>query len=87
MIMTFDRKGYGRIYTDKEENIQPIKDIIKEMDEFEFGYLPKDLIAVYQGEIRHVYIGKFDELDLNDLMKRCWNKGIHVFCTFGHEPY
>lgn len=87
MDMRFYSKGYGRIYVNTDEDVQKVKDIIKEMDEYEFEYLPKDLIAVYQGEIQHVFNGKFDDLDLNELTKRCWNKGIYMFCTFGHEPY
>jgi hypothetical protein len=81
--MKFNRKGTGRIYTDKEENIEKIENIIKEMDEFEFEYLPKDLIAVFDGKVKCVYNYKFDELDLSELCQRCWNSGIYVFCIVG----
>ncbi len=33
--MTFTRKGYGRIFVEKEEHIQIVKDEIKDMDESE----------------------------------------------------
>lgn len=93
--MRFQHKGYGRIFTDSEENIEKIKKIIQEMDEYEFGYLPSDLIAVYDpskykvyadgsvGTEDTVYNHKFDDLDLGELMFRCWNNGIHVFCLIG----
>lgn len=77
--MKFGRKSYARIYTDKEENIEKIRTIIKRLDEFEFGYLPNDLIAVYDGKIELVYNHKFDDLDLKELMDTCWNAGIHMF--------
>lgn len=55
-MRTFITKGYGRVYTLKTtaEAINRIEEIIKEMDEFEFGYLPDDLITkiirIYEGE-------------------------------------
>lgn len=36
--MTFDYKGYGRIFVEKEEDIQKAKDKIKEIDDFEYEY-------------------------------------------------
>lgn len=93
--MTFEHKGYGRIFTDSEENVEKIKEVIKEMDEYEFGYLPKDLITVYDpdsfkkyedgsiGTADTVYNHKFDDLDLGELMFRCWSRGIHMFCVIG----
>lgn len=44
--MTFDYKGYGRIFVEKEKDIQKVKDKIKELDDFEYEYLPDDLIRV-----------------------------------------
>jgi len=85
--LTFLRKGMGRIYTDSVTNIERIKEIIKEMDEFEYEYLPDNLISEFLGEIQHVYTGKFDDLDLDELMKRCWNEGIYVFITFDPNEY
>lgn len=82
---TFNRKGNGRIYTNNAENIERIKEIIKEMDEFEYDYLPDDLITVFKGEIKHVYTHKFDSLDLDELMRRCWNEEIYVFVTMDEE--
>lgn len=97
--MNFERKGYGRIFVDKEENIARVKEIIKEMDEYEYGYLPDDLITVYDttcykihsdGSISTAsttYNHKFDSLDLGELMFRCWNEGIHIFCLIGRYGY
>jgi len=89
----FGRKHYGRIFTDKEENISKIKEIIKEMDEFEYGYLPNDFITVFKthyfGEnnefydVETIYTHKFDSLDTNELSRRCWEQGIYMFCWFG----
>ena len=99
---TFPRKGYGRIFVEKEEDIDAVKRIIFGMDEFEYEYLPKDLITVFDPKISSfpsenpkdhlqltlAYTHKFDELDLNELQFRCWANGIKVFCCMnGSEDY
>ena len=38
----FPRKGYGRIFVEKESDIPIVKEIIRKMDDFEYGYLPED---------------------------------------------
>lgn len=82
--MTFDRKGYGRIFVEKEEDIQKVKDIIKEMDDYEFDYLPDDLIAVFSKEnMRAVYTHKFSDLDIQLLTKVCWERGLKIFAWYG----
>ena len=76
-MRSFPYKGFGRIIVDKPEDVQKVKDILKAMDEFEFGYLPEDLIAV-RGEPDHnVYVGKF-EPDLDKLEALCKAKGIEI---------
>ena len=82
-MMQMPRKGYGRIYTEKAEDIPMIKNIIEEMDEFEITYLPQDLIAVFDGEINTIYTHKFDALDIGLLMENCWKRGIKMFCVDG----
>lgn len=93
----FPRKGYGRISVEKEEDIEKVKDIIRKMDEFEFEYLPNELIAVFDSNIKtfpqenpkdHLwldmkYTHKFDSLNLNELQFRCWAEGIKIFCCVG----
>lgn len=81
--MNLPRKGYGRIYVEKEEDIQKVKDIIKEMDDFESGYLPEKLIAVFSDRIDTVYTHKFSDLDIAILMEKCWQRGIKMFCVDG----
>ena len=43
-MTSFKYKGYGRIYTNPE-NIQDVKNIIKEVDEFEWEYYPESLVG------------------------------------------
>lgn len=76
MSKTFPYKGYGRISVQTESDIQKVKDILQEMDDFEFGYLPDDLIAV--SSLGLVPVGKFDP-DLDELKKRCDAKGIEIY--------
>ena len=88
MKKTFTRKGYGRIYIDKKINISRVKRIIKEIDEFEFTYLPENFITTYDKYPELIYIGKFDELDINFLTITCWNHDIFIFCLDnGHEEF
>jgi hypothetical protein len=77
--MKLYEKHEARIYTNKQENIEKIKEIIKEIDEFEYEYLPNDLITVFNGKIDYVYNGKFYDIDMDELMKRCWENSIYVF--------
>ena len=79
---TMPRKGYGRIFVEKEEDIQRVKDIIKEMDEYEYDYLPQDLVAVFNVEDKFTavtYTHKFTDINLNELMDKCWRLGIKAF--------
>lgn len=82
--MTFDRKGYGRIFAEKEEDIQKIKDIIKEIDEYEFDYLPNELITVFsEDNMKAVYTHKFCDLDMQLLTRICWERGVRMFVWYG----
>lgn len=87
--MRFKRKGYGRIYTDSEENIVKIREMIRTMDEYECDYLPDNLIAVYSGVNETVYNGKFYDFDLDELMERCQREGIPCRVIVAEEicPY
>ncbi len=101
MSNTFPRKAYGRIFVEKEEDIDKVKEIIRKMDEFEYGYLTNDLITVFSPNIRRfpdhdpkdhlwldmAYTHKFDSLNLNELQFRCWAAGIKVFCCMNHNGY
>ena len=84
--MYFNRKGYGRIYTDSVKNIARIREIIREMDADEYDYLPDDLISVYDVIEEPVYTGKFCDLDLDELLERCQRDGIPCRVVVA-EPY
>jgi hypothetical protein len=72
----FRRKGEGRIFTDSEEHVTAIREIIRAMDADEYDYLPADLVAVYGGYDEVVYNGKFCDLDLDELQEHCRLAGI-----------
>ena len=91
---SFGRKSYGAIFTDSEENIESIRSIIKEMDEFEYEYLPKDMVREFcptmKGNVVSVplcYTHKFDSLNLNELMLRCWQRGIRMWYIIGESSF
>ena len=76
----FTRKGYGRIYCESIEDIVNVQDIICLIDEYEFRYMPADMITVSSEYPKVVYNGKFDDLDLNELTARCWKAGVKIWC-------
>jgi hypothetical protein len=82
--MKFPHKNYGRIFVENKEDINALHQIIKEMDDFEYSYLPDDLIAVFSDEnMRSVYTHKFDDMNMTEVMYRAWSMGIKCFCVFG----
>ncbi len=85
--MNLTRKGYARIYVDTLENVGIVELIIKELDEFEYGYLPQGMVAPFSEYPKLAYTHKFDGLDMNRLTAVCWKRGIHIWvCDNGiHE--
>ena len=92
--MIFERKGYGRIFVEKEEDVQKVEDIIKEFDEHEFEhYYPtgnyvggnnERLVTTFSEEnYKSIYVGKFDDMDISKVLKKAWSQGIHCFAVFG----
>ena len=92
--MTFNRKGYGRIFVEKEEDVSKIEDIMKEIDEHEFKYYyptgdymggnNERLVTVFSEEnFKSIYVGKFDDMCMTDVLKKAWAQGIHCFAVFG----
>lgn len=79
-MKTFTKKGYGRIYVAKEEDIVKVKNIIKCLDEFEFKYMPEDFIVPFTAYPAVVYTHKFSDLDLDQLAAICFNYGIYIYC-------
>lgn len=85
--MKFPHKKYGRIYVEKETDILVLKGIILGMDGFEFDYLPRDLIGVFEGGNLCVnrYVGKFDEMNIGLVLYCAWLLGVKCFCVFSHD--
>lgn len=89
--MTFDRKGYGRIFVEKEEDVVKVEEIIKETDSDEYRYLPtgdgwvnERLVTTFSEEnFNSIYVGKFDDMDIGQVLKKAWSQGIHCFAVFG----
>lgn len=96
--MRFERKGYGRIFVEKEEDIEKVENIMKEIDEYEFeGYYPRGdnpycandkkyrrLVTTYSEENYHsVYTHKFTDMDISKVLHEAWKQGIHCFAVFG----
>ena len=80
MKKTFTRKGYGRIYVRKQNEISIVKEEIKKIDEFEFEYLPDYFITTFSNYPYLKYTHKFDDIDINKLTAKCWKKGVFIFC-------
>jgi hypothetical protein len=87
-MRSFTRKGYGRIYVEKEEDIPKVKEIIEQMDEYEYSYMPKDYITTFDDYPSVAYTHKFDSLNIDALTAICWDKGIKIFCLDnGHNEW
>lgn len=90
-LNTFERKYYGRIFVEKEEDIDIIKDIMREINEDEFdNYYPTtknpqdELITVFSdNNLESVYTYKFDEMDLGEVCIRAWKRGVKCFYISG----
>lgn len=76
---TLTHRGYGRIYVLKPDDIAEVKAIIKELDEYEYEYLPKDFITTFDEYPRVEYIGKFSDLDMDKLISTCLSRGVFVW--------
>jgi integrase len=88
VMNTLTRKGYARIYVSKSEDVERVKQIIKELDEFEYEYLPEDLIAPFTEYPRLAYTHKFDGLCMNRLTAVCWKRGIGIWvCDNGNDEF
>lgn len=91
--MKFQRKGYGRIFVEKEEDIVALENIMREIDQYEFynyypkgysGELSKRLVTTFSDKnFYSIYVGKFDDMDMSQVLKKAWDKGIHCFVVFG----
>lgn len=85
---TFLHKGYGRIYVDSIDDIAKVKSVIKEMDSYEYDYMPQGLITTFSDYPSVVYIGKFSDLCTDTLTALCWAIGVKIWCyDSGHNEY
>ena len=80
-------KSYGAIYVNDPKDIEKVKEVIKEMDEFEFDYLPSELIKPFAEYPDVCYTHKFSDLDTDDLTAKCWTKGIMIWVFDARTEY
>lgn len=86
--MELIRKGNSRCFVFRYEDIQKVYDTIKEIDEFEFGYVPEDWVTIWDGRgygSSMVYNGKFD-IDVPRLIDECGKKGIGIIIKSTNIP-
>jgi hypothetical protein len=80
------RKGFARIFVENPNDIDGVKNVIKEIDESEYGYLPEKLIAPFSEYPNLCYTHKFDAIDMNILTAECWHRGIKIWvCDNGYS--
>ena len=77
----FPRKGLGRIYVQHEDDIDKVREIVKELDENEFYYLPDDFVTTVDQYPRLVFVGKFDDMPIEALTAECWKRGVPIWCV------
>ena len=66
----------------KKEHVETVNETIREVDAFEAGYMPDDVVTVYSEDAELVYLHKF-EIDINALAKACINKGVWIWYVDG----
>lgn len=72
-------KGYSRIFVHKQEDMEQVAQILKDIDSDEYEcYAPNDLLAVYSETEPLVYNGKFD-LDIDRFYKECFLKNVSAY--------
>jgi hypothetical protein len=75
----FVKKGFGRIYVTKAEDIKFVEKTIKQLDSFEWEYYPKGLTQVFEGKVELIFTHKF-EIDMDALTEVCWQRGVWIWC-------
>jgi len=76
-------KGLSRCFVFDKFHIKKVEEIIKEVDEFEYDYLPDDWITMWDDSNNElsttywVYNGKFD-IDIPKLIKVCADQKIGI---------
>ena len=78
-MATLTHKGYGRIYCETADDAPKVEAIVKELDEYEFGYMPEGLVTAFTDYPSVIYNGKFSDLDMDTLTAVCWNRGIRIW--------
>ena len=71
-------KGKSRCFVFHEEHIEKVEQIIKELDDFEYCYMPKNWVSLpdkYWDNL--VYNGKFD-INIPILVEACANEKIGI---------
>ena len=84
---TLSRKSYGAIYVNNTEDVTKVKEVIKKMDEFEYEYLPEELIKPFSEYPSVSYTHKFCDLDMDKLTAICWSKGIFIWVFDARTEY
>ena len=84
---TLTRKSWAAIYVANEMYISDVEEIIKELDAFEYDYLPDDLIKPFSDYPQVAYTHKFSDLDMDLLTIRCWERGIYIWVYDAREEY
>jgi hypothetical protein len=84
---TLSRKSYGAIYVNNIEDVEKVKEIIEEMDKYEFDYLPNELIKPFSEYPSVAYTHKFCDMDMDKLTAICWSKGIFMWVFDARTQY
>lgn len=78
-MATLTHKGYGRIYCETADDVPKVQAVVKELDEYEFGYMPKDLVTTFAEYPSVIYNGKFSDMDMDTLTAVCWSRGLRIW--------
>lgn len=76
---TLTEKGWSRLYVRNQDDVDRVVEIVRELDSFEFDYMPEGWVAAFDEFPNVVYTGKFGGLCMTRLVATCWSRGIACF--------
>ena len=86
--ITLPYKGYGRIYCETSDDVAKVEAVIKELDEYEFDYMPPGMVAPFADYPRVIYTHKFSDMDMQASTAICWQRGIKIWVfDAGHDEF
>ncbi|BAV39415.1 hypothetical protein BPT24_297 [Tenacibaculum phage pT24] len=86
---TPESKSIGGFFVERKEHIDIVADAIESVDKFEYDYLLKDQIQVFDPKTEMPRNHKFDlsEDQMREVVKYCFERGVFVLPLFHNNSF